>query len=111
MIEAAVPATDAAVRTPFVEEFNTCVYAQYTIQVADREAVVSSMNDQGVPTAIHYPIPLHYQPVFGYLNQGEGSFPVAEAAASRVMSLPRHPYLTAGQQESVAEALGKAVAG
>jgi len=80
--------------TPFIEKHNTSVYAQYTIQVEHRDEVAKKLNDAGIPTAVHYPIPLNLQPVFSYLNQGPGSFPTAEAAAKRVMSLPMHPYLT-----------------
>jgi UDP-2-acetamido-2-deoxy-ribo-hexuluronate aminotransferase len=54
---------------------------------------------------------LHQQPVFEYLGQPEGSFPVSEAAARRVISLPMHPYLTEEQQGSVVAALKQAVAG
>ena len=83
-----------AVVTPFVSPENTSVYAQYTVQIDNRELVQKKLADIGVPTAVHYPVPLHLQPVFAFLGHGEGSFPVAEAAAKRVMSLPMHPYLT-----------------
>jgi len=83
-----------AVVTPSIEPLNTSVYAQYTVQVDSRELVQTKLQEQGIPTAVHYPVPLHLQPVFSGLGMGEGSFPVAEAAAKRVMSLPMHPYLT-----------------
>jgi len=83
-----------AVVTPCVEPHNTSVYAQYTVQVDDREAVQKKLQEEGIPTAIHYSIPLHRQPVFAGLNLPEGSFPSAESAAKRVLSLPMHPYLT-----------------
>ncbi len=78
---------------PYIEKHNTSVYAQYTIQVENREEAAKKLNAAGIPTAVHYPIPLNLQPVFAYLGQGPGSFPVAEMAAKRVMSLPMHPYL------------------
>ena len=65
----------------------------------------------GIPTAVHYPVPLHLQPVFANLGQGAGSFPVAEAAGHRVISLPMHPYLTEAQQARVVAALKEAVCG
>ena len=69
------------------------------------------MKKRGIPTAVHYPVPLHLQPVFADLGQGEGAFPVAEAAGRRVISLPMHPYLTEEQQHTVVQALRAAVLG
>jgi len=83
-----------AVVTPYIEPHNTSVYAQYTVQVEDRQAVQETLRKGGIPTAVHYPVPLHLQPVFSGLNLPEGSFPVAESMAKRVLSLPMHPYLT-----------------
>ena len=79
--------------TPYIEPFNTSVYAQYTVQVENRDEVQKKLNEAGIPTAVHYPIPLNLQPAFSQLNQGEGSFPVAERVAKRVMSLPMGPDL------------------
>ena len=100
----------ARVRAPFVEAFNACVYAQYTVEVENREIVETRMKALGVPTAVHYPLALHMQPVFASLGQPEGSFPASEAAARRVISLPMHPYLTDDQQRTVVDALAQAVA-
>jgi len=102
---------DGAVRAPWVEPFNTCVFAQYTVEVDRREVVETRMKAAGVPTAVHYPMPLHEQPVFSYLDRPAGSFPLSEAAARRVISLPMHPYLTEEQQASVVAALVEAVRG
>jgi len=98
-----------AIRTPHVEPFNTSVYAQYTIEVDDREIFETRMKGLGVPTAVHYPLPLHLQPVFEHLGQREGRFPVSEAAARRVISLPMHPYLTEADQAQVVKAVRQAV--
>ena len=100
----------AKVRAPHVERFNTCVYAQYTVEVEQREIVETRMKSLGVPTAVHYPISLHQQPAFKYLGLGQGAFPASEDAARRVISLPMHPYLTDEQQVKVVEALAQAVA-
>jgi UDP-2-acetamido-2-deoxy-ribo-hexuluronate aminotransferase len=59
----------------------------------------------GIPTAVHYPEALHLQPAFAYLGHRKGDFPVAEAAASRVVSLPMHPYLTEDDLVQIAEAV------
>lgn len=91
--------------TPHIEAHNTSVYAQYTVQVDNREKVQEQLKAAGIPTAVHYPIPLHLQPVFADLNLGEGSFPIAEQIAKRVMSLPMHPYLTAAEQGQIAAAI------
>lgn len=81
------------VTTPYVESFNTSVFAQYTILIDNRSAIQKELKDLGVPTAIHYPIPLNLQPVFSHMNQPEGSFPISELTAQRVVSLPMSPYL------------------
>ena len=83
-----------AVETPYIEPHNTSVYAQYTVQVDHREAIGKNLSEKGIPTAVHYPVPLHLQPVFAGLNLPNGSFPIAEFMARRVLSLPMHPYLT-----------------
>jgi len=105
--EAFARETDPArqVVTPRLASDCTSVYAQYTVELADRPKVEQGMKARGVPTAVHYPVPLHLQPVFSELGQGVGSFPVAEAAGARVMSLPMHPYLSEDQQVQVVKAL------
>lgn len=105
--------TDPArrVTTPFLAFGCTSVYAQYTIEVADRARVEQGLKARGIPTAVHYPVPLHLQPVFAALGQGAGSFPVSEAAGNRVLSLPMHPYLTEQQQVQIVAALKEAVGG
>jgi UDP-2-acetamido-2-deoxy-ribo-hexuluronate aminotransferase len=82
------------VLTPYIEPHNTSVFAQYTVQVENRDDVQKKLAGKGVPTAVHYPVPLHLQPVFTELGLRQGSFPVAEIVSKRVMSLPTHPYLT-----------------
>jgi len=79
--------------TPCIEPYNTSVYAQYTIQVENRDALQQALQAKGVPTAVHYPVPLNLQPAFSALGRPAGSFPVAEKVAGKVMSLPMHPYL------------------
>jgi UDP-2-acetamido-2-deoxy-ribo-hexuluronate aminotransferase len=95
----------SAVHTPQVLPGRTSVWAQYTVEVDDRLAVEQALRHEGIPTAVHYPRPLHLQPVYTGLGLGPGSFPVAERAAERVLSLPMHPYLRPAQIESVCRAL------
>lgn len=78
------------VQTPYIEQHQTSVYAQYTIQVDHRDDVQARLKVKNIPTAIHYPIPLHKQPVFSHLNV---DCSVAESVSQRVLSLPMHPYL------------------
>ena len=95
--------------TPVVESHNTSVYAQYTVQVNNRDAVQAFCKEKGIPTAVHYPVPLHLQPAFAHLGFVQGRFPVAEAAAQRVMSLPMHQYLSDVEMERIVTALREAV--
>lgn len=97
--------------TPYIAPDCTSVYAQYTVEVADRAKVEQGMKARGVPTAVHYPVPLHLQPVFANLGQGAGTFPVSEAVGNRVISLPMHPYLTEAHQAQVVNALKESVLG
>ncbi|MGZ5041720.1 MAG: DegT/DnrJ/EryC1/StrS family aminotransferase [Usitatibacter sp.] len=102
------------VKTPVIEPHNRSAYAQYTIEVEDRARLQERLSAQGVPTAVHYPVPLNLQPAFAHLRQGEGAFPRSDAAARRVVSLPMHPYLSDAQQDFIVgalrSALGKAAA-
>ncbi|MEP7070041.1 MAG: DegT/DnrJ/EryC1/StrS family aminotransferase [Usitatibacter sp.] len=89
------------VKTPQIEPHNRSVFAQYTIEVEDRGEVQARLKAAGIPTAVHYPVPLNLQPAFSGLGMGEGSFPRAEAAARRVMSLPMHPFLDPATQDHI----------
>ena len=84
--------------TPYLETHNTSVYAQYTIQVDNRERLQSKLKDGGVPTAVHYPIPLNRQPA---VVDASVVLPAGDRAADRVLSLPMHPYLAAAEQRRV----------
>ncbi|HVY69569.1 MAG TPA: DegT/DnrJ/EryC1/StrS family aminotransferase, partial [Verrucomicrobiae bacterium] len=97
---------------PEIAPGNTHVYAQYTIRVPDRDALGASLKAKGIPTAVYYPKCLHEQPVFENLGYRLGDFPVSERAATEVISLPMHPFLSAADQDmivaAVREAVGKA---
>ena len=88
---------------PYIESHNTSVYAQYTVRVQDREAVQQKLKEAGIPTAVHYPIPLNQQPMFDYLQQGTGSVPIAEKVAKEVMSLPMSAWVKDEDMKSVIE--------
>lgn len=87
--------------TPRIQNGNTSVFAQYTILVNNRDELSKSLYEKGIPTAIHYPVPLHLQPAFEFLGYAKGSFPVAEETAEKVISLPMHPYLEEGEQDQI----------
>jgi UDP-2-acetamido-2-deoxy-ribo-hexuluronate aminotransferase len=93
------------VQVPYIEPYNTCVFAQYSIQVADRDEVADKLQKKGIPTAVHYPVPLNLQPACASFDKGPGSFPVAEAVSQKVLSLPMHPYLAAAAAESICREL------
>ena len=88
--------------TPHVAAGNTSAWAQYTVQVAQREQVQAKLQAAGIPTAVHYPIPLNKQPAVAY---AAAQLPVGDAVAQRVMSLPMHPYLSAADQERIVQAV------
>lgn len=87
---------------PYIEAHNSSAWAQYTIQVDNRSEVQEKLKAQGIPTAVHYPIPLNKQPAVADAN---AVLPVGDVVAERVMSLPMHPYLTIEAQEKIVAAL------
>lgn len=89
--------------TPYLEPHNTSAWAQYTIQVDNRADVQEKLKAQGIPTAVHYPIPLNKQPA---VADSSVALPMGDEIAERVMSLPMHPYLTIEAQDKIVQALG-----
>ena len=88
---------------------NEHVWHLYVVQVPERDEVMAALQAAGLEVGIHYPIPIHLQPAFAGYAGGRGTFPVAEAAADSILSLPMHPHLRPEQQEHVATLLGQAV--
>lgn len=88
--------------TPQVQAHNTSAWAQYTVLVSNREHVQQQLQQAGVPTAVHYPIPLNRQPA---VADASAILPVGDRVASEVMSLPMHPYLDEATQVLVVNAL------
>ena len=82
------------VKIPNIQSYNESIYHQYTIRTPKRDKLRDCLNDCGIATAIHYPLPLHFQPAFKYLGYKEGDFLEAEKAAKEVLSLPIHQDLT-----------------
>jgi UDP-2-acetamido-2-deoxy-ribo-hexuluronate aminotransferase len=92
-----------------VREDRDCVWAQYTVFVEGRESVQAALKARGIPTAVHYPRPLHLQPAYAGFGQPDGC-PVSVAAAARVMSLPMSADLSEAQMDAVVAALADALA-
>ncbi|WP_343630960.1 DegT/DnrJ/EryC1/StrS family aminotransferase [Roseateles sp.] len=92
-----------------VREDRDCVWAQFTVQVDRREAVVEALKQAGIPTAVHYPKPLHRQPAYENRCRIATPLPHSEAAAQRVMSLPMSADLSEAQQDQVVAALRAAL--
>jgi UDP-2-acetamido-2-deoxy-ribo-hexuluronate aminotransferase len=95
------------VLVPQIKSDRTSVWAQYTIRVEQRNEVQLKLKEAGIPTAVHYPMPLHHQDCFQYLGHKEGDFPVSERAANEVLSLPMNPFLTEVEIAMVAEQLNQ----
>ncbi len=92
---------------PITKPNRTHTYNQFTLRTPDRDNLQKYLTENEIPTAIHYPSPLHLQPVFKYLGYKEGDFPQAERAAKEVISLPMYPFLSEDDVVRVAEAIAK----
>jgi len=96
------------VATPKVPDGLKSVWAQYTIKLpegADRAAIQAKMKQEGVPTAVYYPKPLHRQSAYSHHGIAGGELPVTDMLANTVLSLPMHPYLDEDTQDRVVSAL------
>jgi dTDP-4-amino-4,6-dideoxygalactose transaminase len=94
---------------PATAEGNVHVWHLFVVAVDDRDHVLAELHAAGIGAGIHYPTPIHLTGAFAHLGLGRGAFPVAEAAADRILSLPLYPHITADQQEHVAQTLTGAV--
>lgn len=97
--------TSTSITHPYEPPSSRAVYHLYVIQVGKRDVIQQKLSEAGIGTGIHYPIPLHLQKAYSNLGYGPGAFPVAEAAAKRILSLPMYPSLTSEQQQRVVETL------
>ena len=97
------------VKTPTLPEGQGSVWAQYSIQHSERETIRSVLSEQGIPTAVFYPKPIHLSTAYKGMNHGMGDFPVAEAAAQQIFSLPMHPYLETSQVNLICDTIEAAI--
>lgn len=94
---------------PSSADGNVDVWHLYVIRLDDRDRVLRALNEAGIGAGMHYPTPIHLTGAFAHLGYGPGSFPVAEEAAGRILSLPLYPHITPAQQERVAHVLVEAM--
>jgi dTDP-4-amino-4,6-dideoxygalactose transaminase len=95
----------AEITTPYIDPANESIFNQYTIRADQRDALQAHLKARGIGNSIYYPLPLHLQPCFAYLEYKEGSCPESERAAREVLSLPIYPELTTSQLDEVIEAV------
>ena len=97
------------VRLPTTAPGNVHVWHLYVIRVPDRDRVLAALRASGIGASVHYPTPVHLTDAYRSLGYLPGSFPVAEAAASEILTLPLYPHISADQQERVVDALAEAL--
>lgn len=90
--------------TPFIESYNQSAWAQYTIQIDNRAEIQERLKKQGIPTAVHYPIPLNKQPA---VADSSIVLPIGDRISEKVMSLPIHGYLSQEKIENILISLNK----
>lgn len=100
---------DGPAAVPKLGKDRTSVWAQYSIRVKNRDKVQEYLSGAGIPTAVHYPMPLHLQECFEYLKYSKGDFPTAEAVSREIMSLPMNPFLTEEEQQYTARKIKEAL--
>lgn len=99
------------VDAPQIIAGETSAWAQYTIKVKNRDAFKAALAEQGVPSAVYYPLPMHLQPAYLEYGDGYGSLPVSEALSEQVISLPMNPYWTTTDLKTVCDGVINAIKG
>lgn len=89
-------------KLPWLEPHNVSAWAQYTVRVKQRDSLAARLTANGIPTAVHYPIPLNKQPA---VADKLAALPVGEQVAAEVISLPMGPYLAQSEQAQIAQCL------
>ena len=95
--------------TPKVPAGQGSVWAQYSIQVDDRNRVRTALQNADIPTAVFYPTPIHLSKAYAHLGYKRGDFPVAESCSTRIMSLPMHPYLDEEKIELITSTINASI--
>jgi dTDP-4-amino-4,6-dideoxygalactose transaminase len=100
---------DGAVKTPDVPNKQGSVWAQYSIQVDDREKLKKDLADQGIPTAVFYPTPIHLSTAYRHLGHSVGDFLISESVSKNIISLPMHPFLSEGTVREISNAVNRSL--
>lgn len=90
---------------------NVDVWHLFVVRLAKRDEVAEHMDQAGISTGVHYPVPIHHTKAWKRLGLPSGSFPIAESAAKEMLSIPIYPHITRDQQDHVADVLKDAIAG
>ena len=101
---------DRAVVRPPRHRDMTSAWAQYCIRVSGRDRIRKALDEKGIPTAIYYPKPLHFQTAYQQFSKGAGSLPVSERVSTEILALPMHPYLDEGTVALISDAVNEAAA-
>jgi dTDP-4-amino-4,6-dideoxygalactose transaminase len=96
-------AGNASVTCPYEPSWSHAVYHLYVIRAGDRNGMIDHLQEVGIGTGIHYPVPLHLQKAYTSLGYASADFPIAVQVASEIVSLPMFPQLTEDQQRRVVE--------
>ncbi|MGA1864908.1 MAG: DegT/DnrJ/EryC1/StrS family aminotransferase [bacterium] len=96
---------DKDIILPIEESYNHHVYNQYTIRIKNRDKIREGLQSKKIASAVHYPIPLHQQPIYKNLSCGEGELAVSERISKEVLSLPMSPYINPEQVKEVSDCL------
>lgn len=100
---------EGIVKTPQIPEYQGSVWAQYSVESPHREVIRETLTNNGIPTAVFYPTPIHLSTAYKHLNYKAGDFPVSEAAAKTIFSLPMHPYLEDQTIDHICKLMSKVV--
>jgi len=106
LLEATQAFASGKIKSIKVHHDRSNVWAQFTVKVAQRDTIIGKLNAAGIPTAIHYPCPIHQQPAYSQYSMRPELY-ISEQAAKQVLSLPMHPYLDKDQQERIINSLDK----
>lgn len=93
------------VKAPVIVPENLSVFAQYCILTENRDELQKHLSEKNIPTAIHYPKPLHLQPAFAALKYKKGDFPISEKICSHILALPMHPFMLNEEQDLIIESI------
>lgn len=96
---------DAGVVTPITLAKRNHIYAQYSIRVQNREGLMRILKEAGIPSTVHYPLPIHAQPCFHYLGYTDADFPVSSQVSKEILSLPISAFLKEEDQEKISQVI------